>query len=152
MTIRLRPNRSLSRRGLRCWGWTVTAVTVAIAMVGAQQGNVFAPLFALLEAAGVSYALTLAWRAGDRGERITVDARALVVEYLPGHRRARFQSYWVRVLLQPARGRQRLVLASHGSEVEVGAFLVDEERAELSRTLRGVLAEAKAPRRGPGDN
>ncbi|MEN6540583.1 MAG: DUF2244 domain-containing protein [Mizugakiibacter sp.] len=47
----------------------------------------------------------------------------------------------MRVQLRPGRGRQRLLLASHGRELEVGAFLADAERAELSRRLRTLLAE-----------
>jgi uncharacterized membrane protein len=37
-------------------------------------------------------------------------------------------------------GKQRLVLDSHGRETEIGAFLADDERAELARDLRALLA------------
>jgi uncharacterized membrane protein len=67
------------------------------------------------------------------------------VRSLPGRRRIRFQSHWVQVRLLPGRGHRRLVLASHGRELEIGAFLADEERAELSGKLMVLLAELKAP-------
>jgi uncharacterized membrane protein len=147
-TLWLRPNRSLSRRGLRRWSGALVAVTVAVATLCARAGNVYAPLFALVESAAVAYAMSLAWQAGDRSERITVDARSLEVERLPGHGHAHFQSYWVRVVMRQVGNRQRLVLTSHGSEVEVGAFLGEEERADVMRALRRLLAEQPRPRPG----
>lgn len=143
----LRPNRSLSRRGLRGWCIALAGMTVVVATLGARAGNVYAPVFGLVEAAGVVYALSRAWQAGNRSERITIDARALEVECLPGHHRIRFQSGWVRVGLEPAGWRQRLVLTSHGGGVEVGAFLGDGERLDAMRTLRKLLAEQTGPRR-----
>lgn len=144
-TMLLRPNRALSHKSLLRLIWSLAAVTLATALIGAHQGNVFAPLFALVEAAAVAWALGLAWHAGSRGERITVDSRSLEVETWPGHRHAHFQSGWVRVLLASAGNRRRLLLASHGRELEVGAFLADEERAELWRKLKSLLAQATAP-------
>jgi uncharacterized membrane protein len=47
----------------------------------------------------------------------------------------------VRVQLQAAHGRDRLLLTSHGKELEIGAFLGEEERAELSRKLKVLLAD-----------
>jgi uncharacterized membrane protein len=116
--------------------------------LGAWQGNVFAPLFALVEAAAVAVALSVAWRAGDRSERITLDAASLEVRSLPARRSARFQTYWVRVLLKPGDGRRQLLLSSHGRELEIGAFLTDEERVELSRKLKVLLGDLNGqPRR-----
>jgi uncharacterized membrane protein len=147
-TLWLRPNRALSRRGLRCLIGVLAALVLTTAGLGAWQGNVFAPLFALIEASAVAVALSVAWRAGDRSERLTLDPASLEVQTLPARRRARFQTYWVRVLLEPAGGHRRLLLSSHGRRLEIGAFLADEERAELARKLIALLAELRAqPRR-----
>ncbi|MGC1548441.1 MAG: DUF2244 domain-containing protein [Rhodanobacter sp.] len=144
----LRPNRALSRRGLRRLIMVLAALALTTAGLGAWQGNVFAPLFALLEASAVAIALGVAWRAGDRSERITLDATSLEVHSLPGRRSTCFQSYWVRVLLKPGDGHDRLLLSSHGRELEIGAFLADEERVELSRKLMVLLTDLQAqPRR-----
>lgn len=145
VTMWLRPNRSLSRRGMRRLEWGLAAGVVATALVWALQGNVYAPLFALAEAAAAGWALDVAWHKGDCGERITLDAQSLEVEALPGRCRTRFQSGWVRVQMQPGRGHQRLLLASHGRELEIGAFLGDEERTELSQKLKLLLAQVTAP-------
>jgi uncharacterized membrane protein len=88
----------------------------------------------------------VAWRAGDRSERITLDTTSLEVQALPGRRCMRFEPYWVRVLLESGEGRYRLLLSSHGRKLEVGAFLTDEERTELFRKLKALLADL-APRR-----
>ena len=141
VTMWLKPNRALSRRGLRRLIVALAALALTTAGLGAWQGNVFAPLFALLESVAVALALGAAWRAGGRGERITLDQRSLVVRSVPGQRRMRFQPYWVRVLLAPGHGRQRLLLRSHGLELEIGAFLGEEERTELSRKLKVLLAD-----------
>src|SRR5699024_2406553 len=65
-TLWLRPNRALSHKSLRQLAWGLAAVTLATALIGAEQGNVFAPLFALLEVAAMGWALTLVWRSGNK--------------------------------------------------------------------------------------
>ena len=147
VTMWLKPNRALSRRGLRRLIVVLVVLALTTAGLGAWQGNVFAPLFALVESAAVAYALSVAWRAGDRSERITLDGSSLVVQSLPSRRSMSFQSYWVRVLLEPGNGRHRLLLSSHGHELEIGAFLAEQERVELSKKLMVLLADFNGPPR-----
>ena len=144
VTMWLRPNRTLSRRGMRRLIVVLVLLALTTAGLGAWQGNVFAPLFALIESAAVAAALSAAWRAGDRSERITLDAWSLEVRSLPDQRCLRFQSYWVRVLLERGEGHQRLLLAAHGRKWEIGAFLADQERVELSGKLVALLADCKS--------
>lgn len=140
VTLLLAPNRALSREGLRrCIGILVLAAA-AVALMAAWQGNVFAPLFALLEAPCVAVALRVAWRAGDRRERITLDARNLRIEVFPPRGGAvAFPSPWVRVRLRDWGGHRHVLLAAAGREREVGAFLGDEERLKLLEELRSAL-------------
>jgi uncharacterized membrane protein len=147
VTMWLKPNRTLSHRGLRRLIMVLAALALITAGLGAWQGNVFAPLFALVESAAVAIALSVAWRAGDRSERITLDALSLEVRAQPGRRCTRFQSYWVRVKLEPGDGRDRLLLSSHGRELEIGAFLAEQERVELSKKLMVLLADVNGPPR-----
>jgi len=119
----------------------LVGLALTTAGLGAWQGNVFAPLFALVESAAVAYALSVAWRAGDRGERITLDKSSVEVQLLPSRRCVRFPSCWVRVLLETGNGRQRLLLTSHGRNLEIGVFLGDQERVELSKKLKVLLAD-----------
>ena len=143
----LRPNRALDKRGLRRLIIGLAAMALATASLGAWQGNVFAPVFALIEAFVVGFALGAAWRAGDRGERIAIGPDTLEVRAVPGHRTVRFQTYWVRIGLAPGNGRQRLLLTSHGNELEIGAFLGEEERTEVSRKLMVLLSEVSGQTR-----
>ena len=140
VTMWLKPNRALSRRGLRRLIGVLALLALTTAGLGAWQGNVFAPLFALVESVAVACALSVAWRAGDRSERITLDASSLEVQLLPSRRMTQFPSYWVRVVMEPGHGRHRLLLSSHGREMEIGVFLGEQERVELSKKLRVLLA------------
>lgn len=141
-TMWLMPNRTLSRRGLRRVIVMLVVLVLGTAGLGAWQGNVFAPLFAGLESIVMAYALSVAWRAGDRGERVALDASSVEVQSLPGRRCIRFPAYWVRVLLEPGDGRHRLLLATHGQALEIGVFLAEAERAALSKKLMVLLAES----------
>ncbi len=139
VTLWLSPNRTLSRRGLRRLIMVLVALTLTTAALGAWQGNVFAPLFALVESAAMAIALSVAWRAGARSERITLDESSLEVSSLPDRVCVRFPSYWVRVVMKAGDGR--LLLSSHGRDLEIGVFLAEPERVALSRKLKVLLAE-----------
>jgi uncharacterized membrane protein len=54
-----------------------------------------------------------------------------------------FPSAWVGVYLRDWGGHRHVLLAASGREREVGAFLGDEERMELSQELRSALAGVK---------
>jgi uncharacterized membrane protein len=68
----------------------------------------------------------------------------VIVEGVSGPHR--FDTFWVRIAHvagHTAHERGRLVLTSHGKAVEIGAFLGDEERAELEAQLASALAEVR---------
>lgn len=152
VTMWLRPNRALSYTALQRLAWGLAAATLAAALIDAYRGNVFAPLFALAEGAALVAGLTVAWRAGGKGERITLERASLVVEAWPGHTCTRFQAAWVRVSLVREGTRQRLLLQSHGRQLEIGAFLGEEERARLKDKLERSLAQLTAPIHKQTDN
>lgn len=144
LALRLRPNRSSSAQDLLAFFSALTLVAFGVAAFAATQGNVFAPAFALAHMAAVGLALRCAWRRLDRQEVIAVAPEAVTVRQEARGRRgeARFDPHWVRVERQPARHateRARLLLASHGRRVEIGAFLADEERALLEDRLKRAL-------------
>ena len=134
VTLWLRPNRALSRRGLRRLIMVLAALALTTAGLGAWQGNVFAPLFALAESFAMAFALGVAWRAGDRSERITLDASSLEVQVRPGRRCTRFQSYWVRVRLAPGR--------AYTLSETARARLQDYDYPGNIRELRNILERA----------
>jgi uncharacterized membrane protein len=136
------PHRSLTRRGLVAFLLAQGIVAGVFAALAAWRGNVFAPGFAILELAVLAVCLARVWRASGAGQIITLTPSQLTVAATAGTETARFHPYWVRVRLTPPRWRgwpSRLLLGSHGREVEVGAFLNEDERRELARRLTELL-------------
>jgi uncharacterized membrane protein len=141
------PHRSLTHAGL----WLFLALQ-GVAMAGfaglaAWRGNVFAPGFAVLDWCVVAYVLSCVWRRSAAGEVIALSASGLEVTRMDGSAPPlRFHPYWVRAELLPGRHfgwASRLVLRSHGREVEIGKFLNEAERAVLARQLDELLAQAR---------
>jgi uncharacterized membrane protein len=145
------PHRSLTRTGL-WWFLTVqSAAAGGFALLAAYAGNVFAPLFATVELVVVAWCLFRVWRwSGRTGEVITLWPDRLEIACIGAKTPpARFHPYWARLSLQPGNWRgapRRLLVRSHGREIEIGAFLNDEERSALADRLSGLLAQARAAR------
>ena len=141
------PHRSLTRAGLWMFLALQGAAMGAFAGLAAWRGNVFAPYFAVLDWCVVAYVLSRVWRRSAAGEAITLSASALEVAAMDGRTDpVRFHPYWVRLELLPGRHfgwASRLVLRSHGREVEIGKFLNETERATLACRLNELLAEAR---------
>ena len=146
----LRPNRSLSPRGMV---WFVAAVGAAAFLVAIRfvllGAWIVLPL-AIAEIAGLGLAFYLVSRAGRRCEIIDVTETEMLVVRDDGHERQewRFQPYWVQVILQldPKNWYpSRLFLRSHGRQLEIGRSLTDAERRELSEELRRRLVQRDLP-------
>lgn len=152
-TLCLRPNRALSRVGLMRWFVAIVLTCMLVASVSAWYGNVFAPLFALLDLALLALAFSAVWRAGERAEWIELAPECITVRReISGvvSDAGRFHPAWVRLIRRAQRfngAGERLLLGSHGRALEIGAFLAEEERNQLAATMRQALAELKA---GPG--
>ncbi len=143
VTLLLAPNRALSRRALHRLIWELGLGAFVVAMLAAWQGNVFAPLFALIEVPCFALALGLAWRAGERRERITLDGDAVRIEQVPPRGAAAasaFPAAWVKVQVREGGGHRHVMLVAQGREQEIGACLGDQERMQLSRWLRTWLS------------
>jgi len=145
--LMLWPHRSLSRRAL--W-WFLALQSFAAGMfagLAAWRGNVFAPAFAVLELGIVAFCLARVWRASGAGEVITLAGSRLEVARMGSAAPpAQFHPYWTQLILQPGRyygWPSRLLLRSHGREVEIGAFLNEAERQELRSRLASLLTQAK---------
>ena len=144
----LRPNRALSRNGLRRLVGALALAALAVALLATWQGNAFALPFAALEIPVVALALGAAWRAGDRAERITLDAHALRVQSVPaGGGEMSFPSGWVRVGLRQRGGHPRVLLTASGRQREVGAFL----GTRSARSFRGNCVRCWPDWRGARD-
>ena len=140
------PHRSLTAAGLGLFLALQGVAMGGFAALAAWHGNVFAPFFALLDWCAVAYALMRVWRRSVGGEVVALGTSILEVTRLDGCAPPqRFHPYWVRVELLPGRHAgwaRRLVLRSHGREVEIGTFLNESERAALARQLIDLLAQA----------
>ena len=141
------PHRSLSRAGLWLFLALQGMAMAAFAGLAAWRGNVFAPWFAVLDWCVVACVLSREWRRSAAGEVIALGVSGLEVTRMDGSAPpVRFHPYWVRAELRPGRHfgwASRLLLRSHGREVEVGKFLNEAERAVLARQLDELLAQAR---------
>jgi uncharacterized membrane protein len=143
-SVALLPNRSMTSGGL----WVFLAIqglaAAGFAALAAWQGNIFAPLFAILEMGVVAYCLRRAWIVSGCGQIITLTpTRIAVVQTPDGEPVADFHPYWTRASLELGqRGSSRLMLGSHGRYVEIGAFLRDDERRALARQLAALIAQS----------
>lgn len=147
----LRPRRALSAGQFAGLFAALSFATFGVAGYAFSQGNVFAPVFALLDAAFIAAVLRWVWRQGDRFEEIALDERSLEVRRSAQAEPAfRAHPYWVRLSLDGGEGRERVLLGSQGRQVEVGAFLSNEERRDLAKQLKGLLASAAG--RGRNEN
>lgn len=143
VTLLLAPNRALSRGQVRRLVWEVCIAALLVAALAAWGGDVFAPMFTLIEIPVVAIAFWLVWRSGDRKERITLDTDQVRIEQLPSRGRAAstFPAAWTRVkVLDRGDGHRHVVLAAQGREQEVGKCLGDDERMQLSQWLKTLLS------------
>lgn len=140
----LRPRRAMTASQFTGLFVALSLATFTVACFAWwHQGNVLAPVFALLDAAFIALVLRWVWRQGERFEVIALDARRLEVRRSAQDGPA-FEAhpYWVRVSLDGGGGRERVLLGSQGRQVEVGAFLPPGERLELAARLKELLAAA----------
>ncbi|MGI9332869.1 MAG: DUF2244 domain-containing protein [Gammaproteobacteria bacterium] len=142
----LRPTRSLSWRQTQLLFGSTVVVTLIIAIGCAALG--FWPVlpFTGLEIGALGLAL---WIVADRGQQLeVVDIDAERVAVRKGRRRpesqCEFKRAWTQIRLQRPRIAHypsRLVIRSHGNEVELGSFLQEEERRELARRLARAVEQ-----------
>lgn len=138
----IRPNSSLSWRGNQLFFAGMAAVSFTIAGGFAWLGLWPVLPFAGLEMLILAFALyRCALRAEDREiVSIGADTIEVTVERRRLERRFRFNRVWARlVLIRAAHRGCRIVIRSHGREVEIGACLTDGERRQLANAIRRVL-------------
>jgi len=147
--IVLRGNASLSARSALCifLGLAVSATLIGFLFAIGGAWPVIPFLGLELVVVGVVFR-HMCRRARDC-EVLEFDNNRLHIIQHRGksERRHEFQRYWARIALDPVRDGWyplRLLIRSHGREVEIGASLNEDQRTELAQRLRQVL--------GPGDH
>lgn len=144
--LHLWPHRSLTQRGF-VWFVGGTAALIAVPLVGVLGSPVVWALLPFL--LGTIWAIWFALRKNGRDRDIVEDLilspdHITLTRHGPRGQRQDWEAnpYWLRVTLHPTGGPvpNYLTLKGEGREVELGAFLSEEERIALSRDLGDRLA------------
>ena len=139
--LHLWPHRSLTQAGF-VWFVGATAVLIALPLMGTLGSPVLWALLPFL--LGAIWAIWFALRKNGRDRDIVEDLafdpdRITLVRHGPKGRRQDWDAnpYWVRVTLHETGGPvpNYLTLKGEGREVELGAFLSEEERIALRDDL-----------------
>jgi len=147
-TLRLRPHRSLPRRGF-VFFIAATAVMLALPLLAALGTLVLWGLLPFIAATvgGIWWGLNRSYRDGETAEVLTLTRdRITLAHRAPDRSERHWQAnpYWVSVQIYPSGGPvpDYLTLKGGGREVELGAFLTAGERRALHRELAGRIAGA----------
>lgn len=141
----IRPNRSLSWRGAQIFFSAAAIVTLTVAIMFAMKGAWLILPFAGLEILALGACLYICARKNTECEVIHISDEFVRVER--GRRYANqcveFRRHWLQVNLTRNKLSwypSRLTIGSMGREIEIGASLLDEERATLAQALQYKLA------------
>ncbi len=145
--LTLWPHRSLPRRGFAAFILgTFTLITIPLyPLLGTVVLWGLLP-FLLMAVGGIWWALERSYRDARFHEELTIgDTDVHLVRTNPKGGRQEWQCnrYWARLLMHPTGGPVEHYLTLKGSdrEVEIGAFLSEDER----KTLFGELTDALRP-------
>lgn len=152
--LHLWPYRSLPRRGFVMFiGGTALMVTVPLfAVIGSAVLWGLLP-FLVMAVGGMYWALDRSYRDGEIIETLTFEpARLQLIRHGPRGKHQEWEAnpHWVRVELHKKGGPvpDYITLKGGPREVELGAFLSEEERGTLIRELREALAAHNALGKG----
>lgn len=124
-------------------------ISLLVTGYAATQGNIVAPLFGLLNLGAVALAFRAVWLRGEDRDEFYVLGDELVIEQARAGRcwRERVNAWWTRVVVEAdprPNWPPRVLLRSHGREVEVGSFLAADAREDLASRLGALLARVRA--------
>ncbi len=152
-----RPCRSATAATLKRVVAGFGLVSLLVTGYAASQGNIVAPLFGLLNFAAVALAFRAVWLRGEDRDEFYVVGDELIIDQARGGRcwRERVNAWWARVVLVAdprPNWPPRVLLCSHGRELEVGVFLSADARAELAARLGDLLVSVRSSRRASGQS
>lgn len=151
--VMIRPNRSLSWRQSMVFLGAIAVPLLLISVVLAARGYWLVLPFAGLELAALFACLYVVAHAACRCEVVSIGESVVTVEkgrdrgrgpeQVDPEQRTQFARGWVRVELSREQSHwypRRLWIGASGRRVEIGEFLVDEEKAELAAELHRLLS------------
>lgn len=143
------PHRSLTQVGF-VWFLGLTAALIALPLVFILGSPVVWALLPFLLAAVAGIWLALRKNGRDRDvleELVLTPTRVTLARHGPRGRKQDWEAnpHWLRVTLHEAGGPvpNYLTLKAKGREVELGAFLSEDERIALGRELSDRLANLR---------
>lgn len=143
--LHLWPYRSLPRQGFVLF-FVVTVALIAVPLLSVLGSPVlwFILGFTALALTGMWFALSRSYRDAEIIEDLTFHPERLhLIRHGPRSKRQDWQAnpHWVQVRLHETGGPvpHYLTLRGDGREVELGAFLSEEERITLKRELQAKL-------------
>lgn len=147
--LHLWPHRSLPKRGFV--GFIAATVALIATPLLSLLGNPalwFMLPFLAAAVAGVWWALQHSYRSGEIVEDLRLTAtRITLTRHGPRGRRQAWEGnpHWLRITLHPTAGPvpHYLTLKAEGREVELGAFLTEDERIALRAELDRRLADLR---------
>lgn len=147
--LHLWPYRSLPRRGF-VWFIGATCALILLPMLSVLGSPVLWGIlpFFVVAVAGMWFALSRSYRDGEIVEDLLLTRDAIrLVRHGPRGRRQDWEAnpYWVRVTLHRTGGPvpNYLTLKGDGREVELGAFLSEEERVALKDDVEARLSRMR---------
>ena len=148
--IVLRPNQSWTWRANLYLIASLLVVSLGIGIFFVLQNNWLILPFTLAEVALVAACLYYCVRRTHQQEVITLTQDAVILErgIRQPDERQRFHRYFTRFFVKPPRyrgHRQTISLRCRDEETEIGSFLSEQEKQQLIRTLREVIAALDHP-------
>lgn len=141
----IRPNRSLSWRQTKFVYATLAAPCLLVALGFTLMGYWPVLPFAGAEVLALAVGFYLCAMSGRKMEVVRIKDDRIAIE--KGRESLRtvceFKRTWAQIALLPARIEwypSRLVIRSHGKQVQLGAFLTDGERERLARDLKRAIS------------
>ena len=142
----IRPNRSMTAKGMMLFVFLVGLAIFLVAMRFVLLGAWIILPFAILEIALLGAGFWLYERASRYRETVQITRSSMQITQESVRRKQtwQFNPHWVTVSLQldpkdwyPS----RLIIRSHGEQVEIGACLTNQEREELSKVLKRSIPQ-----------
>jgi uncharacterized membrane protein len=140
----IRPNCSMSPRGLVTFVICLTVVSLSIALSFLSLGLWMVLPFAGLETIIVAVAIAASVRRASDYEMLIVDGDEVTITQNRGGRTrtSRFQRYWTQVRHEPGATRlqpDRLLIGSHGRFVAIGEDLTEADKKRFAARISTVL-------------
>jgi len=145
-SVTARPNCSLSAASTLCVFSIIACITLAIALGFALLGAWLVLPFAGLELVVLWLCFHHVWRHVHDYERLVIDHDRVIVDTHDPRCDSHIElnSYWAQVVMEmlPDGECRRLVLRSHGKEIEFGRLLNGRERLDIGLNLKARLGHA----------